>query len=112
MKALVYEKPGRKYSSIRDIPYPECGPDDVIIKVMSASICKGVEHDHDQEGVGTEGEYGGVNFGYLLYENNGQVTDTFQIRVPLTVTYDWGEIKTSYVDITVLPTKANKAARR
>lgn len=54
MKALVYEKPGRKYSSIRDIPYPECGPDDVIIKVMSASICKGVEHDHDQEGVGTD----------------------------------------------------------
>ena len=50
MKALVYEKPGRKYSSIRDIPYPECGPDDVIIKVMSARICKGVEHDHDQEG--------------------------------------------------------------
>lgn len=54
MKALVYEKPGRKYSSIRDIPYPECGPDEVIIKVMSASICKGVEHDHDQEGVGTD----------------------------------------------------------
>lgn len=54
MKALVYENPGRKYSSIRDIPFPECGPDDVIIKVMSASICKGVEHDHDQEGVGTD----------------------------------------------------------
>lgn len=54
MKALVYEKSGRKYSSICDIPYPECGPDEVIIKVMSASICKGVEHDHDQEGVGTD----------------------------------------------------------
>lgn len=54
MKALVYDKPGRKYSSIREIPYPECGPDDVIVKVMSASICKGVEHDHDQEGVGTD----------------------------------------------------------
>lgn len=54
MKALVYDRPGRKYSGIRDIPYPKCGPDDVIIKVMSASICKGVEHDHDQEGVGTD----------------------------------------------------------
>ena len=54
MKALVYEKPGRKYSSIREIPYPQCESDDIIIKVMSASICKGVEHDHDQEGVGTD----------------------------------------------------------
>ena len=54
MKALVYDKPGRQYSGIREIPYPQCGPDDVIIKVMSASICKGVEHDHDQEGVGTD----------------------------------------------------------
>ena len=53
MKALVYDKAGRKNSSIRDIPYPKCGPDDVIVKVMSASICKGAEHDHDLEGVGT-----------------------------------------------------------
>ena len=79
-------------------------------KTLLSSVSKNIKFS--QEGVGTEGEYGGVNFGYLLYENNGQVTDTFQIRVPLTVTYDWGEIKTSYVDITVLPTKANKAARR
>lgn len=54
MKALVYDKPGRKYSGIREVPYPVCGSDDVIIKVMSASICKGVEHDHDQENVGTD----------------------------------------------------------
>lgn len=54
MKALVYDKPGRKYSGIRQVPYPTCGPDDVIIKVMTSSICKGVEHDHDQEGVGTD----------------------------------------------------------
>lgn len=54
MKALVYDKPGRQFSGIREVPYPECGDDDVIIKVMSASICKGVEHDHDQEGVGTD----------------------------------------------------------
>ncbi len=54
MKALVYDKPGRKYSGIRQVPYPACGPDEVIIKVMTASICKGVEHDHDQENVGTD----------------------------------------------------------
>jgi len=54
MKALVYDKPGRKFSGIREVPYPTCGDDEVIIKVMSASICKGVEHDHDQEGVGTD----------------------------------------------------------
>ena len=43
MKALVYDKPGRQYSGIREVPYPVCGSDDVIIKVMSTSICKGVE---------------------------------------------------------------------
>lgn len=64
-----------------------------------------------QTGVGTEGEYGNVMFGQLLYENNGQVTGTFKVRVPLTVTYDWGEVKT-YVDITIENTKANKVARR
>lgn len=55
--------------------------------------------------------YGGRTFDQLLYENNGQVTGTFKVRVPLTVTYDWGEVKT-YVDITIENTKANKVARR
>lgn len=54
MRALVYDKPGRKYSDIREIAYPVCGDDDIIIRVMSASICKGVEHAHDQENVGTD----------------------------------------------------------
>ncbi len=54
MRALVYDKPGRKYSDIRDVPYPTCGDDDVVIRVMSACICKGVEQAHDQEGVGTD----------------------------------------------------------
>ena len=53
MKALVYDKSGREFSSIRQIPYPTCGDNDIIVKVMSASICKGVEHDHDR-GVGTD----------------------------------------------------------
>ena len=47
MKALMYDKAGRENSSVRQIPYPECGDDEVIIKVMSCSICKGAEHDHD-----------------------------------------------------------------
>ena len=41
MKALMYDKAGRENSSVRQIPYPECGDDEVIIKVMSCSICKG-----------------------------------------------------------------------
>lgn len=55
--------------------------------------------------------YGGKTFGQLVYENNGQVTGNFDVRVPLTVTYDWGEI-TTYVDIHIEATKANKVARR
>lgn len=53
MKALMYDKAGRENSSVRQIPYPECGDDEVIIKVMSCSICKGAEHDHDN-GKGTD----------------------------------------------------------
>lgn len=52
MKALVYDSPGRVNSSVRRVPYPECGDDEIIIKVMSASICKGVEHAQDN-GTGT-----------------------------------------------------------
>ena len=61
---------------------------------------------------GAEKKYGNNDFGYLYYGNNGSVTAKFQIRVPLTITYDWGEITTAYVDITVEPTQANRAARR
>lgn len=61
---------------------------------------------------GATSNYGGKDFGYLYYGNNGSVTATFQIRVPLTITYDWGKITTAYVDITVQPTQANRAARR
>ncbi len=54
--------------------------------------------------------YGGVTFGQLVYENVGHVTSTFKVRVPLTVTYYWGKVKT-YVDITVNATQGNKVAR-
>lgn len=55
--------------------------------------------------------YGGVTFGQLVYENAGHVTSTFKVRVPITVTYYWGKVKT-YVDITVNATEGNKVARR
>lgn len=48
MKALVYEKPG--VGSIKELPMPVCGDDDVIIKVMSASICKGADRRHHTTG--------------------------------------------------------------
>ncbi len=44
MKALVYEKPGD--GKIVELPLPECGPDEVTIKVMSAAICKGADRRH------------------------------------------------------------------
>lgn len=50
MKALVYEKPGRANASIRDIPRPVCGDNQVLIKVMSCGICKPAESSHDRTG--------------------------------------------------------------
>lgn len=50
MKALYYEKPMRENASICEKPYPVCGDDDVIIRVMSCSICHGVECDHEKPG--------------------------------------------------------------
>lgn len=78
MKALMYDKPGRENSSIRQIPYPECGDDEIIIRVMSASICKGVEHDHDN-GTGTDlAKYPvvpGHEFAGYVYEIGKNVTE-------------------------------------
>lgn len=50
MKALVYEKPGRANGSIREIPKPVCSDDQVMMKVMSCSICKPAEMSHDRNG--------------------------------------------------------------
>lgn len=52
MKALLYEKAGRANAAIRQIPYPVCGDDDIVIKVMSCGICKGAEFEHDRNGTG------------------------------------------------------------
>ena len=50
MKALYYEKPLRINASICQKPYPICKDHDVVIKIMSCSICHGVECDHEVEG--------------------------------------------------------------
>lgn len=52
MKALVYEKAGRENASIKMIPRPQCGDDDVLIKVMACGICKWAEIAHDTGGTG------------------------------------------------------------
>jgi len=48
MKAIVYEKPGS--AILADLPMPVCGDNDIIIKVMSASICKGADLRHHNKG--------------------------------------------------------------
>lgn len=54
MRAMVIETPGggRNATKITDIPYPECGDDQVIIKVMAASICKHCEAGYDKGEMG------------------------------------------------------------
>ena len=37
------------------------------------------------------------NFGELVYENNGTTVGDFQIKVPVTVIYDWGTIHTHVI---------------
>lgn len=48
MKALYYSKPMRVNASICERPDPKCGEDEVVIQVMSCSICMGVEGDHEK----------------------------------------------------------------
>lgn len=52
MKALYHEKAGRPNASVTMIPYPVCGDDEVIIKVMACGICKWAEINHDTVGGG------------------------------------------------------------
>lgn len=61
MKALTINKMcgGRAATEVRDIPYPVCGEKQVIIKVMSASICKHCEegYDNGMQGLTKEEDY-------------------------------------------------------
>lgn len=45
-------------------------------------------------------------FGYIYYENNGDNVQKFNIKVPVTVSYTWGDFKT-YVTISIDRTKNN-----
>jgi len=50
MKALVYESPGRANASVKRIPRPVCGSNQVLMRVMSCGICKPAETSHDRNG--------------------------------------------------------------
>lgn len=54
MRAMVIETPGggRSATKIKDVPYPECKSNQVIIKVMAASICKHCEASYDKGDMG------------------------------------------------------------
>ena len=37
------------------------------------------------------------NLGTIHYTNNGDVVKKFSVKVPVTITYEWGQIKTDVV---------------
>ena len=45
-------------------------------------------------------------FGYIYYENNGENVENFSVKVPVTVSYTWGDFKT-YVTIAINRTQNN-----
>jgi len=40
-------------------------------------------------------------FGFLTYHNNGLAVNDFELLVPVTVTYGWGELSTGHIRIPV-----------
>lgn len=50
MKAVVYTALGRANGSVTEIPYPVCGDDDIIIKVVSSGICRAADSMIDTTG--------------------------------------------------------------
>ena len=79
MKALVHEKAGRPNAAIKMVPYPTCGDDEVIIKIMSCGICKWAEINYDTVGGGGSlARYPvitGHEFAGYIEEVGGNVTD-------------------------------------
>lgn len=81
MKALYYEKPLRENASIREMPDPVCGSHDIVIRVMSCSICHGVEADHEAPGGSSCSGYPlipGHEFAGYVHEVGDAVT-TFRV---------------------------------
>ena len=48
----------------------------------------------------------GGKYGYLLYENLSSTVQTFTVRLPLEVTYEWGTVVT-YADVKIKNTHSN-----
>ena len=46
-------------------------------------------------------------FGYIFYENNGQNVNTFSVKVPISIYYEWGHFDT-YMTIEIKSTKGNQ----
>jgi len=47
MKAIVYDRP--RHFTLNDVPIPECGPGEVLVKVLVAGVCGTDAHLHDGE---------------------------------------------------------------
>jgi D-arabinitol dehydrogenase (NADP+) len=47
MKAIVYDRP--RHFTLNDVPIPECGPGEVLVKVLVAGVCGTDVHLHDGE---------------------------------------------------------------
>ena len=59
----------------------------------------------------TAAQIAAKDFGTITYSNNGSTVGTFQIKIPATVTYDWGELKTEVV-VTIEKTQIGGAKRK
>ena len=59
----------------------------------------------------TEAQIAAEDFGTITYSNNGSTVGTFQVKIPATVTYDWGELKTEVV-VTIEKTQIGGAKRK
>lgn len=59
----------------------------------------------------TEAQIAAEDFGTITYSNNGSTVGKFQVKIPATVTYDWGELKTEVV-VTIEKTQIGGAKRK
>ena len=59
----------------------------------------------------TAAQIAAKDFGTITYSNNGSTVGTFQVKIPATVTYDWGELKTEVV-VTIEKTQIGGAKRK
>jgi hypothetical protein len=53
-----------------------------------------------------------TNCGYYEYQNNAGNVGTFQIYLPISIVYDWGETKQEYVLVTITRTKGQDITGR